>query len=103
MGLEGMTSTFGTNANKLLLIAFGKVLDKVMKTAYEHERQTVEVCLLPMHQLHGKARDIEILPDLETRLFSVSKLLDEEYTTVFYPQTRESWCMVLDVSTLLLQ
>ena len=39
-----------------------------------------------MQQLFGKARDVEIVPGLETTLLSVSTILYEVYTTVFHPQ-----------------
>ena len=51
-----------------------------------HEKLTAEVCILPMQQLFGKARDVEIVPGLETTLLSVSTILYEVYTTVFHPQ-----------------
>ena len=80
-----MTSNFGTHTDKPLFASTGKVLNKESKPAYGHEKQTMKVCTEPLEQLHGNARDIEILPGLETPLLCVNNLSDEEFTNVLHP------------------
>ena len=48
--------------------------------------QTSEKALLPNKKLNEAARDLNILPDLsKNSLFSVCKLADAGYTTIFHP------------------
>jgi hypothetical protein len=48
--------------------------------------QTSEKALLPNNKLNEAARDLDILPDLaDNSVFSVCKLADAGYTTIFHP------------------